>query len=244
MTFDQDATLEAAAAYVSLANAITIDSFVSATFGAAAGDLLVLSGDVTADGGATLHFGSATNTGIVELALTATPSVTNTPATALAVDGGSLVLGSTFGEELIGDVGGLTVGTGAVSATLDLAAMTIFATNLTGDANGVIVNNGGGPSSLTTDNTQRTVFAGDIEDGAGTIALHVEGLNANTPLVLTGYNTYSGGTTIKIGAALQIGAGGTAGLITGDVVDNGTLDFFRSDNMFFGGAISWRWAAL
>ena len=47
-------------------------------------------------------------------------------------------------------------------------------------------------------------------------------------LTLTGNNTYSGGTTISAGT-LQIGNGGTSGSITGNVTDNGTLAFDRSD---------------
>ncbi|MBY4834207.1 autotransporter-associated beta strand repeat-containing protein, partial [Burkholderia dolosa] len=36
---------------------------------------------------------------------------------------------------------------------------------------------------------------------------------------------------------LRVGAGGTAGAIAGDVSDDGTLAFNRSDDVFFGGAI-------
>jgi outer membrane autotransporter protein len=56
-------------------------------------------------------------------------------------------------------------------------------------------------------------------------------------LILTGANTYAGGTTIQ-GGALQIGDGGTSGSIVGDVVDNSVLAFDRSDAITFGGLIS------
>ncbi len=56
-------------------------------------------------------------------------------------------------------------------------------------------------------------------------------------LVLTGTNSYAGGTMIADGV-LQIGDGGTSGSITGPVVDNRTLAFNRSDDFAFAGAIS------
>ncbi|WP_165187803.1 autotransporter domain-containing protein [Caulobacter soli] len=56
-------------------------------------------------------------------------------------------------------------------------------------------------------------------------------------LILTGANSYSGGTSIQAGT-LQIGAGGALGSIVGDVVDNGALAFNRSDAITFGGVVS------
>ena len=55
--------------------------------------------------------------------------------------------------------------------------------------------------------------------------------------VLTGANTYTGGTTIN-DSVLVVGNGGASGSIVGDVVDNGTLVFDRSDTVTFGGVIS------
>ena len=56
-------------------------------------------------------------------------------------------------------------------------------------------------------------------------------------LTLTGANTYGGGTTISAGT-LQIGNGGTAGSITGNVTDNGMLSFNRADALTYAGIIS------
>jgi fibronectin-binding autotransporter adhesin len=56
-------------------------------------------------------------------------------------------------------------------------------------------------------------------------------------LVLTGNNTYTGGTTISAGT-MQIGDGGLVGSIIGDVTNDGVLTFNRADAVTFGGAVS------
>lgn len=56
-------------------------------------------------------------------------------------------------------------------------------------------------------------------------------------LILTGANAYTGGTTISAGT-LQLGVGGTSGSIVGDVFNNGSLVFNRSDSVAFPGVIS------
>ena len=69
-----------------------------------------------------------------------------------------------------------------------------------------------------------SVFSGSI-GGSGAILVKT-GTGAQT---LSGANTYSGGTTISSGV-LQIGNGGTTGTLgTGNVTDNATLTFNRSD---------------
>ncbi|MFD4837385.1 autotransporter outer membrane beta-barrel domain-containing protein, partial [Achromobacter sp. NPDC058515] len=55
--------------------------------------------------------------------------------------------------------------------------------------------------------------------------------------ILTADNTYTGGTTISAGT-LQLGNGGTTGGIAGNVANNGTLAFNRSDTVTFPGLIS------
>ncbi len=56
-------------------------------------------------------------------------------------------------------------------------------------------------------------------------------------LILAGDNAYSGGTTIVAGT-LQVGEGGSRGSIAGDIVNEGTLAFYRSGTLAMNGAIS------
>lgn len=56
-------------------------------------------------------------------------------------------------------------------------------------------------------------------------------------LILTGANSYTGGTTVANGT-LQIGNGGASGSITGDVLNNATLVFNRSNDFTFAGALT------
>ncbi|MCS5616940.1 MAG: autotransporter-associated beta strand repeat-containing protein, partial [Pirellulales bacterium] len=74
-----------------------------------------------------------------------------------------------------------------------------------------------------------------ITDGAATSG----GITKAGPgtMRLTATNTYSGGTTISAGT-LTIGNGGTTGSILGNVTNNGTLAFNRSDEVVFSGGIS------
>src|SRR5690606_11789711 len=55
--------------------------------------------------------------------------------------------------------------------------------------------------------------------------------------ILTGTNTYTGGTQLA-GGTLQLGAGGTTGSIVGPVVNNGLLIFNRSNAVVFDSAVS------
>ncbi len=82
-----------------------------------------------------------------------------------------------------------------------------------------------------------------IASGATTINSLISGTNglAKTgvgTLILANDNIYTGGTTISQGT-IQVGTGGTSGSLGfGDVTNNGTLSFNRSDEITFTNAIS------
>jgi len=81
-------------------------------------------------------------------------------------------------------------------------------------------------------NRSDTMTLNGTISGAGNVAQSGTGTT-----VLTATETYTGGTTINAGT-LQLGNGGANGSIVGNVTDNGTLAFNRSDIYTFGGLVS------
>ncbi|MCX7818625.1 MAG: autotransporter-associated beta strand repeat-containing protein [Kiritimatiellae bacterium] len=128
-----------------------------------------------------------------------------------------------------------------------LAAIDLAGNNLTISGGGVLltlpvifsINNSGGSGSITgTDpifivsSANATMWVNAVVS-AGTLSK--EGVGT---MVLTGPNTYSGGTIIGAGV-LQVGSNSTSGTLgTGAVINNGTLRFFRSDDIAFAENIS------
>ena len=90
---------------------------------------------------------------------------------------------------------------------------------------------------------QATVSAVFEDNGSNSAPLTVGSNGAGNPLVLTAQNTFSDGTTINQGAALQLGDGtsGNDGSILGGVNNNGNLIFniFASSPAYtFGNTVS------
>jgi fibronectin-binding autotransporter adhesin len=93
---------------------------------------------------------------------------------------------------------------------------------------GDVVNNG-----QLVFNRSNTLIVSNFISGTGSLSQ-----NGSGTTVLVADNTYSGGTTIGAGT-LQIGNGGTTGSLgSGDIVDNGTLAFNRSDTVTLDNEIS------
>lgn len=118
---------------------------------------------------------------------------------------------------------------GAASGTVMLNGGTLAATASFESARAMALGASGG--TLAVQDAAALILSGTI---SGTGALTKEGAGT---LILTGTNTYTGGTTINAGT-LQIGDGGTSGAITGNVVNNASLVFNRSDTYTFPGTIT------
>ena len=143
------------------------------------------------------------------------------------IENGALVIGSqSSGSAVIADGASFQ---GAQSVTVGtLGQLNIGTGGLGGTFNAPGITNNGVINFNFTDSTTLSAQV----SGSGQIAK----LGSGT-LILTGNNTYSGGTTISAGT-LQLGNGGTTGSVTGNVIDDGILAFDRSDSVTFGGVIS------
>ncbi|KXO75887.1 autotransporter-associated beta strand repeat-containing protein [Brucella anthropi] len=116
--------------------------------------------------------------------------------------------------------GGTTVSGGTLQIGNGTATGSIIG-NVTVDTGAALAFNRSGPITYS-----------DLVSGTG--SLRQDGAGT---LILTGANTYTGGTTISSGT-LQIGDGSGSGSIQGNVANNGTLAFNRSNALDFSGVIS------
>lgn len=173
---------------------------------------------------------------------------TNTPP----VSGDSLVFDEmgTGGTQLNNNltnagfqVAGITFNFGADPFVIGDGTMTPNAGNpfvLAGNVNnnGLALQTINTPFSITSVRTfNTTTGGGDITLGGNLTGAGGIALNGGGTLTLTGSNTYGGGTTITSGI-LQLGNGGASGSITGNVTNNDSVVFKRSDDYTFDGVIS------
>ena len=163
-------------------------------------------------------------------------------ATTLGAGGGSfnVAAGTNFGiTSAVSGSGALSkLGTGTLILGADntyaggttIAAGTLqLGSGAGGSTAGSILGNVSNSGTLAF-NRSNTYTYGGIISGA-----NVEQMGSGTT-VLTGNSNYTGGTLISAGA-LQLGAGGATGSISGNVTNNGALVFNRGDTTF-GGLIS------
>lgn len=197
------------------AGTLTIANQASATgtvnIGAAAGEGAVAAGTLSA---ASVVFGAGTGKLVfnhTEAAYEFAPTISGAGSVEL-YSGKTIFTGAnTYSGGTSINAGTLQVGNGGTS----------------GSVIGDISNNG----SLVFNRSDSVTYA-DVISGTGSLTQSGAG-----SLTLTGNNTYSGVTSINAGT-LQIGNGGTTGSISGDISNNGSLVFNRTDSQTFAGDIS------
>ncbi len=133
----------------------------------------------------------------------------------------------------ISGTGGLTIGGGTEILT---GVNTFTGTTLIDTGATLQLGNGAGVGLLAGPITDNGLLLFDGGAGSDTIyATAITGSGALTLdtgiLGLTGTNTYTGNTTIDVGATLQLGEGGTTGTVAGQIVDNGLVQFNYSGSV-------------
>jgi autotransporter-associated beta strand protein len=184
-------------------------------------------------------------------------AITSTGLSAGSIEGGgnyflgskTLTVGSNDSSTAVSGVisdGGTAGGTGGSLVKTGVGTMTLTGTNTysggTTISDGTLqLGNGGATGSIIGDVLDNSIFAINRSDTftfAGTISGTgaFQQIGAGTT-IFTNSNSYSGGTTITAGK-LQLGNGGAAGSIVGNVANNGILAVNRSDSYTFSGVIS------
>jgi len=125
----------------------------------------------------------------------------------------------------------------SLSGKLDMNGFNETISSLSGTSTGIVdIVSAGGTSLLTAgaDNSN-TTFSGVIKNTTGTLSFTKVGTGT---LILDGDNTNTGVVTISAGK-IQIGNGGTTGsLMSSSIVNNGLLDYNRSNSSTYTGVIS------
>jgi autotransporter-associated beta strand protein len=143
-------------------------------------------------------------------ALTGTGSLTEVGSGTLVLAQSNSYSGGTFINGGLLQLGNsAALGSGALAAnggTLDLNGFAVTVPSFSGAA-GIVTNSGGFLATLATSQSTTTTFGGTIADGASPVALALTGAGA---LVLSGTNTYSGGTFLDNGTLIATNAGAIA----------------------------------
>ncbi|MFC7397598.1 beta strand repeat-containing protein, partial [Chelatococcus sp. GCM10030263] len=246
-TFNFAGTLSGPGNIAQIGTGTTVLTSATNMIGAAridAGTLQV--GDGTATGSLTTST-FAMNAGTLTVAANGTVSAAAGAPTTMTGSAGAATININSGGILraSGDLeGGSDIVN--VSGTLDTGAATKL--SLGGGNDTLVLNDsavfsgggvdaGSGGESGPGDTLAVNTTAGRTLDGA--TVTNFESLNklGTGTLTLTGDHVYSAGSSIQAGT-LQIGAGGASGTLAGNVANEGTLAFNRSDALAYGGVIS------
>ena len=202
------------------------------------------SGTITQSAGASYPL-ALTKTGSGQQDLSGNNSYTG----ATTVSAGKLVI---YNANALGDTSGATTVNDGAALILVGNPVTFAAEHLYINGNGVTVpgalrtSNAGSAdtvtwpgnvtlqsnSSLSAWNAADQLTVSGVIDGAYQLTTDGSGI-----IILSGNNTYTGITTISSGT-LQIGNGSTTGNVAGDIANNATLIFNRSNDLTFSNTLS------
>ena len=218
-----------------LTNDVVFATGTTSVLAAATGTTMLIGGpasNFSLDAGATAVFGSTTDTGTIlfsgVLPFPAGPLPVIHPGSAVVVAGGTLQVNQINLYRMLGFTGSVTVDAGA---TIDMSGSVLEIINNLGGAGTVVTGAAAATPLLLTSFPNRTnLFAGTI---TGDRAVQTDG-----DYTFSGINSYTGGTIICSCGTLRLGDGGTTGSILGNVQNDGTLVFNRSDSYGFAGIIS------
>ena len=197
----------------------------SASFTKSGNGTLNLSGGANAYTGVTTVSGGLLSVGALANGGSASDiGAANNSATNLVFNGGTLqYLGGGASSDHL-----FTLGTGG--GTIDASGSGALNLNNVGSA----AFSGTGARVLTLTGTNSGALAASLADNGGATSVTKSGAGI---WVLTGTNTESGLTSIAAGE-LQIGTGGASGSIgTGNITDNGSIDFNRSGTLTVNGVV-------
>ena len=165
--------------------------------------------------------------------------------TANTFTGGATVSGGTV---QLGNAGALNAttpnavafaaGSGAVGdLQLNGNSVTVLSLSSDGSVRAILENANATAGTLTVNNSVACAYGGVLRDGPGGGALTLDAAG-NSTLILSGSNTYTGGSSVNSGT-LQVGAGGNTGTLgAASVVDNSVLVFDRSDGYTLSNSVS------
>ncbi|BCW87590.1 hypothetical protein sos41_07200 [Alphaproteobacteria bacterium SO-S41] len=185
----------------------------------------ILTNTGTAAGGVN-NAGTFTSTGIINTGFV------NTGTASLRGQLNGFIVNNPGAITLTGTLTGVTSLNQVAGSSFNMAGFSFTVGDLSGA--GTIATGGTAATALTVNGGTITVFSGVIS-GAGSLVKSGTGV-----LILTGANTYAGGTTVSNGAVLQIGNAGTTGSIAGAVTVTGTglLAINRTDAVTLSNVIS------
>jgi outer membrane autotransporter protein len=195
--------------------------------------------------GTAARFGSSSDGGTVSLSGSFSVFA---GGTAGAIDGGTVVLGNSSAANAFGNMsGGVTVGSSATPATLDLNGNTTTVFNLAGTSAGTITNNGGTATTLFARNTGTNTYTGstsiDVTEtlrigNGGTTGSIVSNVAVGGTLIFNRSDSATyGGQLSGAGAVQQNGTGKLT--LTGDnsgytgamTINAGTLSVSADNNL-------------